>query len=91
MLITSAAIPRWPSGTDSAGRSPSDVPIGNRLRIGPKPFLFDRDGTLIENVPYLTDPGRVQPVPGAGQTLAALRRNGIAVGVISNQSGVAEA
>jgi D-glycero-D-manno-heptose 1,7-bisphosphate phosphatase len=44
---------------------------------------------LIENVPYLTDPGRVQPVPGAGQTLAALRRNGIAVGVISNQSGVA--
>ena len=38
MLITSAAIPRWPSGTDSAGRSPSDEPIGNRLRIGPKPF-----------------------------------------------------
>jgi histidinol-phosphate phosphatase family protein len=51
--------------------------------------LFDRDGTLIENVPYLADPGRVQPVPGAGQTLAALRRQGIAVGVISNQSGVA--
>ena len=45
---------------------------------------------MIENVPYLTDPGRVQPVPGAGQTLAALRRNGIAVGVVSNQSGVAE-
>jgi histidinol-phosphate phosphatase family protein len=28
-------------------------------------------------------------VPGAGQTLDALRRNGIAVGVVSNQSGVA--
>jgi len=55
----------------------------------PKAVLFDRDGTLIKNVPYLADPGRVQPVPGAGQTLAALRRNGIAVGVISNQSGVA--
>jgi len=51
--------------------------------------LFDRDGTLIKNVPYLADPGHVQPVPGAGQTLAALRRNGIPVGVVSNQSGVA--
>jgi HAD superfamily hydrolase (TIGR01662 family) len=51
--------------------------------------LFDRDGTLIENVPYLADPQRVRPMPGARRTLDQLRRRGVAVGVISNQSGVA--
>jgi histidinol-phosphate phosphatase family protein len=89
MLVTSAAIPPlaiWHRlrGEITVRRADRQPPPER-----PKAVLFDRDGTLIENVPYLTDPGRVQPVPGAGQTLAALRRNGIAVGVISNQSGVA--
>ena len=89
MLLTSAAIPPLAVWHRFRGeitvRRTAQQPREER----PKAVLFDRDGTLIENVPYLTDPGRVQPVPGAGQTLAALRRNGIAVGVISNQSGVA--
>jgi HAD superfamily hydrolase (TIGR01662 family) len=50
--------------------------------------LFDRDGTLIKNVPYLADPRRVRPMPGARRTLDQLRRQGVAVGVVSNQSGV---
>ncbi|CAM3291875.1 HAD-IIIA family hydrolase [Kibdelosporangium persicum] len=51
--------------------------------------LFDRDGTLIEDVPYNGDPRRVRPVPTAASALARLRRKGIRVGVITNQSGVA--
>ena len=89
MLITSAAIPPlaiWHRLRGEVATRRADPPPSEER---PKAILFDRDGTLIENVPYLADPGRVQPVPGAGQTLAALRRNGIAVGVVSNQSGVA--
>ena len=56
---------------------------------GPKAVLFDRDGTLMHDVPYLADPDLVRPVAGARRSLAALRRRGIAVGVVSNQSGVA--
>lgn len=55
----------------------------------PQAVLFDRDGTLITNVPYLADPAGVEPVPGARRALRDLRRRGVAVGVVSNQSGVA--
>ena len=51
--------------------------------------LFDRDGTLVVDVPYNGDPGQVRPVPGAKAVLDALRAQDIATGVISNQSGIA--
>jgi histidinol-phosphate phosphatase family protein len=51
--------------------------------------LFDRDGTLVVDVPYNGDPGRVRPVPGARRAVDSLRARGIAVGVVTNQSGVA--
>lgn len=51
--------------------------------------LFDRDGTLIEDVPYNGDPAAVRPMPTARAALRELRRAGIAVGVVSNQSGIA--
>jgi HAD superfamily hydrolase (TIGR01662 family) len=60
-----------------------------RSESRPLAVLFDRDGTLMHNVPYLSDPDLVRPVAGARRSLAALRRKGIAVGVVSNQSGVA--
>ncbi|WP_415925536.1 D-glycero-alpha-D-manno-heptose-1,7-bisphosphate 7-phosphatase [Streptomyces sp. ME19-01-6] len=59
---------------------------------GPPPLaavLFDRDGTLIEDVPYNGDPGRVRPRPGAQAAVKDVRGHGLAVGVVSNQSGVA--
>ncbi|MDT7684023.1 MAG: hypothetical protein QOG57_4333, partial [Pseudonocardiales bacterium] len=31
--------------------------------------LFDRDGTLVVDVPYNGDPERVEPMPGARQAL----------------------
>jgi D-glycero-D-manno-heptose 1,7-bisphosphate phosphatase len=55
----------------------------------PAAVLFDRDGTLVRDVPYNGDPARVDPMPGAREALDRLRAAGIAVGVVSNQSGVA--
>jgi len=50
--------------------------------------LFDRDGTLVVDVPYCADPSRVQPVPAARPALCALRAAGIRTGVVTNQSGI---
>jgi D-glycero-D-manno-heptose 1,7-bisphosphate phosphatase len=51
--------------------------------------LFDRDGTLVVDVPYCADPALVTPVPTAPAALALLRAQGIRIGVVSNQSGIA--
>jgi HAD superfamily hydrolase (TIGR01662 family) len=51
--------------------------------------LFDRDDTLVVDVPYNGDPDRVVPVPGARAALDRLRAAGIPTGVVSNQSGIA--
>ena len=58
-------------------------------RRAPEAVLFDRDGTLVVDVPYNGDPARVRPVPGAGAALDRLRATGIPVGVVTNQSGIA--
>jgi HAD superfamily hydrolase (TIGR01662 family) len=92
MLVSSLLIPpfavahrlRGEFRVRLAGRSAQPASSGK-----PRAVLFDRDGTLIKDVPYLADPRRVQPVPGARRTLNQLRRQGVAVGVVSNQSGVA--
>ena len=51
--------------------------------------LLDRDGTLVEDVPYNGDPVRVRPVPEAAQALHRLRGAGLRLGMVTNQSGVA--
>ncbi|MEV4570619.1 HAD-IIIA family hydrolase [Nonomuraea sp. NPDC049419] len=56
----------------------------------PGAVLFDRDGTLIRDVPYNGDPGRVEPMPGAVEALGRLRRADVPVAVVTNQSGVAK-
>ncbi|WGM20776.1 HAD-IIIA family hydrolase [Paenarthrobacter sp. OM7] len=54
-----------------------------------KAVLFDRDGTLVVDVPYNGDPQLVRPMDGALAALEEVRRAGLATGVLSNQSGVA--
>jgi len=54
-----------------------------------KPALFlDRDGTIIEDRGYMRDPALVQVLPGAADLLRELAREGWALIVVSNQSGV---
>jgi D-glycero-D-manno-heptose 1,7-bisphosphate phosphatase len=63
-----------------------------RSSVNPKlkAVLFDRDGTLVVDVPYNGDPTLVRQMPGAKIVLDSLRARGLAVGVLSNQSGVAK-
>lgn len=50
--------------------------------------LFDRDGTLVVDVPYNGDPAAVRLVPGADRAVERLREAGLRLGMVSNQSGV---
>jgi histidinol-phosphate phosphatase family protein len=51
--------------------------------------LFDKDGTLLEDVPYNVDPAQMRFAPGAREALALLAARGLRLFVVSNQSGVA--
>lgn len=50
--------------------------------------FFDRDGTLIKDVPYLKDPGEVVLIPGAAEAIKRLNTADIKAVIITNQSGV---
>lgn len=58
-------------------------------RDPPLAVLLDRDDTLIVDRPYLNDPDGVLPTRGARRALARLRRRGLLLAVVTNQSGVA--
>jgi D-glycero-D-manno-heptose 1,7-bisphosphate phosphatase len=51
--------------------------------------FLDKDGTLIEDVPYNVDPARIQLAAGAADGLPRLHAAGFRLIVVSNQSGVA--
>lgn len=50
--------------------------------------FFDRDDTLMVNVPYLGDPSLVEVFPEAAMAMYQLREAGFWLFVVSNQSGV---
>jgi HAD superfamily hydrolase (TIGR01662 family) len=86
MTVTSLVIPElacwhWLRGRIRAQGARPWPPV--------RAVLFDRDGTLIRDVPYNGDPGLVEPLPGAAAAVRAVRRHGLAVAMITNQSGVA--
>ena len=56
---------------------------------GQPTILFDKDGTLIEDVPYNVDPARVRLARGAEASLRRLAAAGFAAAVVTNQTGVA--
>ena len=56
---------------------------------GPRPALFvDRDGTLIELVSYLCEPGKVQLIAPAVLAVRQANSVGMPVVVVTNQSGI---
>lgn len=55
-----------------------------------KPAIFlDKDGTLLDDVPYNVDPARMAWAPGAREGIAMMGQLGHPLIVISNQPGVA--
>ncbi len=55
----------------------------------PRPAVFlDRDGTIIDLVPYLGRPDGVRPIAAALELIAAANRAGFLVAIVTNQSGI---
>lgn len=54
-----------------------------------RPVVFlDRDGTINEDVGYLSDPDGLVLIPGSASAVRRLNEAGVLVVVVSNQSGV---
>lgn len=68
---------------EAAGFLPPRRAVGR-----PAAVFLDRDGTIIEDVPYLSDPAGIRFLPGAIESLARLRRAGFARVLATNQSGI---
>lgn len=94
MGVTSVLMPpvatwSWLAGWARLPRLLADTgraPRGGGRRPGA--VLFDRDGTLVADVPYNGDPGRVVLMPGAREAVERVRAAGVPTAVVSNQSGV---
>ncbi|MFD0777118.1 D-glycero-alpha-D-manno-heptose-1,7-bisphosphate 7-phosphatase, partial [Streptomonospora algeriensis] len=88
MALTSALIPPAACAQRLRGewRHRGARPHGARTV---KAVLFDRDGTLVHDVPYNSDPARVRPRSDARAALDRVRSAGLRLGVVSNQSGIA--
>jgi len=57
--------------------------------VAPKGIVFlDRDGTLLKESPYLSDPGQAELLPGVGEGLAELQRAGYRLVIVTNQQGI---
>jgi D-glycero-D-manno-heptose 1,7-bisphosphate phosphatase len=54
-----------------------------------KAIFIDRDGTLIKDIPYNTDPALISLEFYAAEMLQLLKRNNFLLIIISNQSGIA--
>ena len=59
------------------------------LSVTRSAVFIDRDGTIIAEKIYLSDPDRVELVSGAVEALHALREAGFALVVVTNQAGIA--
>jgi D-glycero-D-manno-heptose 1,7-bisphosphate phosphatase len=67
----------------------SQAPFIDRVDASGRAVFLDKDGTLIEDVPYNVDPERIRLMSGAAEGLQRLHRAGFRLIVVSNQSGVA--
>jgi histidinol-phosphate phosphatase family protein len=57
--------------------------------FGEQPCLFlDRDGVIVHDVPYNTDPQKVELKPGIVELLKKAHQQGLWVTIVSNQSGL---
>ena len=62
----------------------TSIPTPDRAAV-----FLDKDGTLVEDVPYNVDPEQVRLMPGAVEGLRRMRAAGYRLIVVSNQSGLA--
>ncbi|MBR4355207.1 MAG: HAD family hydrolase [Elusimicrobiaceae bacterium] len=58
------------------------------MSVSNKAVFFDRDGTLIYDYGYLSDPAKVHPYKCAVKALTSLQKAGYHLFIVSNQSGI---
>ncbi len=87
IAVTSLVLPYAAVAQAAAGRVRYAGLARQRRSLGA--VLFDRDGTLVEDVPYNGDPDAVLPRPGARDAVRRVRAAGVPVGVVTNQSAIA--
>jgi histidinol-phosphate phosphatase family protein len=51
--------------------------------------FLDRDGTICEEIGYLSSPDQVRLIPGVGEAIRLLNEQGMKCVVVTNQSGIA--
>lgn len=64
------------------------TPLRSGPERSPEALFLDRDGTLIEHVPYLADPAGVVLLPGVREVLVRAQEASIRLFLFTNQSGV---
>ncbi|MHB9156190.1 MAG: D-glycero-alpha-D-manno-heptose-1,7-bisphosphate 7-phosphatase [Endomicrobiales bacterium] len=59
------------------------------MSILKKAVFMDKDGTVIEDLPYNVDTGKIRLMPGAEKGLRLLHGAGFSLFIVTNQSGIA--
>jgi D-glycero-D-manno-heptose 1,7-bisphosphate phosphatase len=98
--VDPARVALWPAGGPPAAPDATHVDTEVLERLGeralarhrtraPRPAVFlDRDGTIVVEHGYNSDPEKVELLPGVASALHELRAAGLPLVVVSNQSGV---
>ncbi|HEX5421251.1 MAG TPA: HAD-IIIA family hydrolase, partial [Gammaproteobacteria bacterium] len=60
------------------------------MALEPPTVFLDKDGTLIDDLPYNVDPARITLAPGAAEGARLLTKAGFRLVVVTNQPGVAQ-
>jgi len=73
-----------------AQRDAVEIQYSSRFAQGQPAVFLDRDGTIIEQIHYLSRPEQVQLIPGAAQAIRQLQQAGFVCVVVSNQSTIGQ-
>lgn len=71
----------------NAGRTPRSQGGARLEHVMDKAVLLDRDGTVVVDKEYGSDPGVLELVPGGCEALKTLSESGYALVIVSNQGG----
>src|SRR5262249_53559505 len=81
---------KWSRGRQSRNRHGHGRRATRDPRLVGAPAVFlDRDGTLMEEVNYCSDPKQVKVFPGVAEALVRIKAAGFRTIIITNQAGIA--